>query len=222
MAGHVATYDYPDEQARVLLRKKRYEPKSFRMQARKAEGCVWVEPSHFMERSERARAYFHSLLFNLPLLLDRPAEVALTEGEKDAEAVTAAGLPALSHWGGAQRFTVEQAERFRRYRGRVVLITDNDAAGAADALLRYERLRAVGIPSRRLFVVRARAGKDAADHLAAGFAVAQFRPVSLDRLRAVAATAPPPRTTALAYDAGDWAVPVSAWKPRALRTGGPR
>jgi len=219
----VAVYPYPDEHGRVLLRKRRFEPKDFLMQARKRETCVWVRPSVLTARYPKAAPYFDSLLFNLPLLLDDPPELALTEGEKDAAALTAAGLPALSHWGGAQHFTPEQAHRFHRYRGHVTIVADKDPAGAADALLRRRRLLEVGVSTRRLRIVRAAGGrgvKDAAAHLAAGYSLDEFVPVDMDRLQALAATAPPPGRAGRGYDPGEWASmseSLSAWKPTPLR-----
>lgn len=215
----VATYAYPDERGRVLLRKQRFDPKDFRMQARKGENCVWVPPSVLMARYPRAAAYFDGLLFNLPLLLKDPPRLALTEGEKDAVWLTAAGLPALSHWGGAQHFTEGQASRFRLYRGRLLLIADRDPAGAADVLLRYRRLLAVGVPARRVRIVRAagdRRNKDAADHIAAGYGPDEFVPVDMTRLQALAATAPPPGRAGRGYDPEVWATDLSTWKPTVL------
>lgn len=226
MSGRIiATYAYPDEHGRVLLRKRRYEPKDFRMQARKREACVWVRPSVLIARYPRAAAYFDSLLFNVRLLLDDPPELALTEGEKDAERLTAAGLPTLSHWGGAQHFTPEQAHRFHRYRGRVTIIADKDPAGAADALLRRRRLLEVGVSTRRLRIVRAAGGrgvKDAAAHLDAGYSLEEFVPVDMDRLQALAATAPPPGRAGRGYEASVWSTDLSTWKPTVAPTRGGR
>jgi hypothetical protein len=84
----------------------------------------------------------------------------------------------------------------------VFLVADADAAGAACAVRRYDLLRAVGIPARRLrLLVPARGYKDAADHLVAGHPLSEFRRWSLDAMREIAATAPTP-TKGRGYDAG--------------------
>ncbi|HYD55155.1 MAG TPA: toprim domain-containing protein [Gemmatimonadaceae bacterium] len=224
MSGRVvATYTYPDERGRVLLRKRRFDPKDFRMQARKAENCVWVRPLVLTARYPKAAAYFDGLLFNLRLLLEDPPRLALTEGEKDAQWLTAAGLPTLSHWGGAQHFTAEQANRFRSYRGRLILVADKDPAGAADVLVRYRRLLAVGVPARRVRIVRAAGGrrnKDAADHIAAGYGPDEFVPVDMTRLHALAAAAPPPGRAGRGYDPAVWATDLSTWRPTVLTPSG--
>jgi len=224
-----ACYEYPDKRGRVLLRKWRYNitppptdnipfpnsTKKFSMEARKREGFAWANPTHFENKYPGARDYFHSLLYNLPLLLADPAEVWLTEGEKDAAALVRVGLAALSHWQGAQNFTEGQAEQFRGYRGRVVLAADADVAGAADVIRRYDLLRAVGIPEDRIRLVVAASGlKDAHDHLAAGHSVADFREWSVEAMRKVGrrAPAPAPSRGGRDYDPGP---PISTWQARA-------
>ena len=205
-------YNYEDKRRRVLLRKWRSTatddfpniPKKFWMEARKREGCVWVNPTHFENKYPGAHDYFHSLLYNLPLLLADPAEVWLTEGEKDSDALVRAGLAALSHWQGAQNFTEGQAEHFRGYRGRVVL--------AADVVRRYDLLRAVGIPEDRIRLVVAASGlKDAHDHLAAGHSVAEFREMPLEVVRKFGRRAPAPGSSrgGRDYDPGP---PISTWR----------
>ena len=225
-------YEYPDEKGRTLLRKWRIETvppatddvpfpkpeKSFPMEARKAQGYAWANPTHFMNKYPSAHDYFHSLLFNLPLLLADPPLVALTEGEKDSCALVGAGVPALSHWQGAPNFTEGQAERFRGYRGRIDLYADADPAGAADVIRRYDLLRAVGIPTGRMRILLAAPGhKDAADHLAAGHTLKEFREWPVDAMREVAKAAPPPTKGGKAsrdYDPGDWAFDLNTWTPR--------
>jgi hypothetical protein len=200
------TYRYEDERGRVLLLKRRYEPKAFAMQARKRETCVWVNPSVLEDKYPTAAAYFASLLFNLPLLVAGPRHIAWTEGEKDAKALTAAGLPAVSHWQGAGSGPApEQFARFASFRGRVTVVADLDAAGALDALRRCRGLREIGMAEGRIRVVRARSGKDAHDHLAAGHDLCDFVRVDMARLRALAATAPPPTKGGSGYDASAWA-----------------
>jgi hypothetical protein len=73
-----------------------------------------------------------------------------------------------------------------------VLVADNDPAGASDVCRRYELLRAVGIPAKRLRVrevVPRHPGADLRDHLEAGYRLKDLRAADLDRLREVAASA---------------------------------
>lgn len=105
------------------------------------------------------------------------------EGERDALELGKAGVVATSHHGGAGKVYVEQCEWLRGARG-VVLLADRDTAGAYDALQRWRGLvEHAGVPPRRIRVLRAFKGKDAADHLAAGYGLANFVPVSLTTLR---------------------------------------
>lgn len=134
------------------------------------------------------------LLYRLPEVLNAVqagAAVHWTEGEKDADALSAAGVCATSHHQGANNLVPEQAAWLRGVR-RVFLWVDKDTAhwevGAHDAALRFNYLLAAGVPERRIRLVRAAgAGKDAFDHLAAGYAVAEAAPVDKEKLARVAA-----------------------------------
>lgn len=231
-------YQYEDEEGRVLLRKIRYlknppstdefpfplPKKAFKLEARRQHGYVWIRPADLERMNPGRHEYHHSLLYNLPrLLLDGPGEVWLTEGEKDADALVGVGVAALSHWQGAQNFTQSQAERFRGYRGRVVLAIDNDPSGAACAVRRYDLLREVGIPERRLRMVVAAAGlNDVHDHIVgAGLGLDAFRePPSLDKVRVLARRAPAPSPAGRDYDPGD-GFNLKDWRPQvASPTGG--
>lgn len=195
-------YQYPEPNGVVRLQKLRFAPKSFRMEARRQPGYTWVNPSVIEGKYPHARELFHSLLFNLPLLLDDPPYIATVEGEKDAKALTEAGVPSLSHWQGAQNFTEGQAERFRGYTGRVFVVADADVSGAACAVRRYDLLRAIGISERRMtLLVPASGCKDSADHLAARHSLREFRRWPLGVMREIAATAPTP-TRSRDYDPG--------------------
>ena len=239
----MTVYQYEDERGRVLLRKWRFEKtppatqalpfpkpeKSFRMEARSQEGHAWCNTPRAIERKyPGAHDYFHSLLFNLSLLLANPPAVAISEGEKDSCALVGVGVPALSHWQGAQNMTEAQAERFRGYRGRIDLYADADPAGAADVIRRYDLLRAVGIAAGRMRILLAAPGhKDAAEHLAAGHTLKEFRSWPPDAMRELARAAPPPprkgRKASRDYDPGAWAYDWSTWSPTALcdtQTGG--
>jgi hypothetical protein len=94
---------------------------------------------------------------------------------------------ATAHHGGAGHVTPAQVRWFRRFPGRVVIVADRDLPGAADAVLRRGLLttaepHGAGLDGGRVAVVRARAGKDAKDHLAAGYRLTDLVPASERRL----------------------------------------
>ncbi len=162
------------------------DSKSFAYRWRIDPGKVW-----FWEKHPDADLY----PYRLPELLAGKAAGATLwwcEGEKDAEALVAAGQVATTHHGGAGQATPEQARWFRGHRGWVVVLADNDphGTGARCALRRVELLRGVGIPARHIRVGRAAVGKDAADHLAAGLGVSDFVRQSITALRAEVAGLP--------------------------------
>lgn len=95
--------------------------------------------------------------------------VFLVEGEKDVHAIEAAGGVATTAPQGASNFgKVDVAPLAGRH---VTAVVDRDAAGAAWAATVAAKL--AGVAARVRFV-QARAGKDAADHIAAGFGVDDF------------------------------------------------
>jgi len=184
----VTAYDYTNADGRLVFQHVRYrvgtDGKSFSYRWRVDPGKVWIPQKH-----PDADLY----LYRLPeLLAGRAAGATLwwCEGEKDAEALVAAGQIATTHHGGATHATPAQAEAFRGHRGWVV--ADNDGTGARCALRRVELLRAVGIPARRIRIGRAAEGKDAADHLGAGLSPRDFVRQSRAELRAEVAALPTP------------------------------
>ena len=108
--------------------------------------------------------------YHLPALLEAVASggtIYVAEGEKDVQNVELAGAAATTNPGGAGKWRVE----FSRYFGGadVVVVRDRDDAGRAHAAQVIGALRGV---VGRLRLVEAREGKDASDHLAAGFTLA--------------------------------------------------
>lgn len=98
--------------------------------------------------------------------------VAVVEGEKDVLAVEAAGGQAVSAPGGA----ANNPEKFdwSVLAGREVrIIADKDVPGRKRAALLADFLGGV---AARVGVFEAAAGKDAADHIAAGFGLDDFKP----------------------------------------------
>ena len=110
--------------------------------------------------------------YHLPALLAAVASggtIYVVEGERDVQNVETAGAAATTNPGGAGKWRVE----FSGYFGGadVVVVRDRDDAGRAHADQVVDALRGV---VARLRLVEAREGKDASDHLAAGFTLAEL------------------------------------------------
>ena len=111
------------------------------------------------------------VLYHLPQLLSAPGSkcVFIAEGEKDVHALEAAGEVATCNQQGASSWRDEYAESLA---GRdVLIIADRDDAGREHA---WRVLNSVRPVARFAWIVQAAAGKDAADHLAAGLSVPEF------------------------------------------------
>lgn len=157
-----ATYDYTDEDGTLLYQVVRYTPKDFR-QRRKVSGR-WVNNL----KGVRLVPY------RLPELLAAVANgeaVYITEGERDAEAIVAAGGVATCNSGGAGKWRDEFASFFAG--ARVLVVADRDERGALHA--RHVKGSLVGV-AHSVRVVEALTGKDAADHLEAGHTLDAFVP----------------------------------------------
>lgn len=112
------------------------------------------------------------------------APIYWCEGEKDADRMAGAGALATSHHGGAGSATYQQAS-WLLPAAQVIIVADRDSAGAYDAIRRIQLLDDVGYAGD-LDVRVARAGKDAYDHLTAGYRPAELRPADMTRMRQVA------------------------------------
>ncbi len=130
-------------------------------------------------------------LYRLPelyaALRKRTAEpIYWCEGEKDANALAELGVLATSHHQAAAHATEAQAAWLKPAR-RIVLLADRDAPGAACALHRFRLLCSVGVDPARIRCCMAAEGKDAADHVVAGYDLDDLVPVrAADLARAAA------------------------------------
>jgi putative DNA primase/helicase len=162
----VAAYDYVDERGELLFQCVRFNPKDFKQRRpNEAGGWVWN-----LEGTRR-------VLYRLPRVLEAVAAgktIYVVEGEKDVLAVERAGAVATCNPMGAGKgkWLVEYSETLRR--AVVTVVADRDRDGRAHARRIVESLRRVGAT---VSVVEAAAGKDAADHLAAGRSLAELVPV---------------------------------------------
>jgi hypothetical protein len=167
----VAVYDYTDASGNLLFQVLRSVDKHFsqrRPEPTAASGWAW-------NMKGISRVPYH-----LPQLRKAAAgpvagRVAyIVEGEKDTHAIEAAGGVATCNPGGAGKWQPTYSKHLAGIR-EAVIVADKDDPGRAHAAQVAERLR--GIPSIR--IVEAAEGKDAADHLAAGFGLDDFIPLEL-------------------------------------------
>ena len=115
------------------------------------------------------------MLYRLPAVLAAVSAgegVYVVEGEKDVEALEHAGAIATCNPGGAGKWQPEYSVALRG--ARVVVVADRDEPGRRHAAEVAEMLSGVAVSVE---VVEAAAGKDAADHLAAGKSLADFEAI---------------------------------------------
>ncbi len=184
----VATYDYRNRRGELLYQVVRKEPKTFLQRRPCACGG---------DRSRRCAAGCRegwlwnmqgqpTTLYRIPELLPGIAAgdtVWIAEGEKDVDALFAAGAVATCNSGGAGKWRDELSAPFRGMAGdRVVIVQDKDEpdpktgkrAGHEHARAVLASLSDVVPPHVSLVIVEAAVGKDAADHLAAGRGLEEF------------------------------------------------
>lgn len=150
----VATYDYVDEDGRLLFQVVRMVPKNFLQRRPAGDGWEW--------RTADTR----KVLYRLPHILEavqRGMRVFVVEGEKDVHAIEGAGGTATCNAGGAGKWRDEYARVLSG--ADVVVVADKDEAGRKHARQVAASLNGI---AASVLVAEARTGKDVADHLAAG------------------------------------------------------
>jgi AAA domain len=150
-----ATYDYVDEDGRLLFQVVRKPNKRF-VQRRpdSAGGWVWK-----LGNTRR-------VLYRLPELIAGVADgstVFVVEGEKDADRLAADGYVATCNPHGAGKWRPEFNAAFAG--ADVVIVADRDDGGRKHA--RHVHQQLIGVATK-VRVVEAAEGKDVSDHLAAG------------------------------------------------------
>lgn len=115
----VATYDYTNEEGKLVYQVVRYEPKSFTHRRPDGQGG-WIYDRKGIE----------PLLYNLPLLRDAVVQnraIYIVEGEKDCETLKRHSLVATTCSGGVKGWRPQFTELFRN--ANVIIIPDNDDPG---------------------------------------------------------------------------------------------
>lgn len=163
-----AEYRYADERGQLLFVKERRVPKDFRLKRPDGRGG-WAWGLGDTRR----------VLYNLPAVLAAVAAgqpVYVAEGEKDADAIGRAGAVATCNFEGAAKDG--QRPKWRPEYGDIlkgaiaIVVADKDPAGYAHAAAIKADLDG---KAGSVTVVEPAAGKDAADHLAAGYGLGDFR-----------------------------------------------
>lgn len=147
-----AVYDYTDESGALLYQVLRFEPKSFRQRQPDGNGG-WIWSMDGVRR----------VPYRLAEVVDaakRGDFVFIVEGEKDADAVKAAGFTATCSVGGSSSWRKEYARYFKG--ARVVIWPDKDEPGHSYARSIKKSLEGVAVS---VTAVEAKEGKDAYDHL---------------------------------------------------------
>lgn len=160
-----ATYSYRDEDGALLFEIVRWPDKGFSAR-RRSESGEWV----WNRNGVRVVPY------RLPEVLQAVRagrEVFITEGEKDADALCAAGEIATTNPSGAGKWRDDFSDYFKG--ARIVLWGDNDEKGR-EHIARVAAALASYAESVR--IVWSKVGKDAADHLQAGLGVSDAVPDS--------------------------------------------
>ena len=152
----VATYDYTDERGEVLYQVVRFAPKDFRQRRPDgAGGWVW-----------NLQGTRH-VLYHLPKVVAAAQAgfvVYICEGEKDVDSLEKTGAIATCNAGGAGKWRDDYSEALRG--AQVVIVADKDEPGRKHAAQVAASLQGKAASVR---IVEAKQGKDAADHLAAGY-----------------------------------------------------
>jgi hypothetical protein len=148
----VATYDYIDENGKLLYQTVRYLPKDFRQRRPDGRGG-WV----WNLKGVRLVPY------RLPAVLAAPI-VFIAEGEKDVDALTDLGVVATCNPMGAGKWKSKYST-FLRGKQQVIVVPDADEKGRAHAAGVMQSVGAVATPVKLLELPGA---KDAAEWIERG------------------------------------------------------
>jgi 5S rRNA maturation endonuclease (ribonuclease M5) len=157
----VATYDYTNANGALLYQVVRMHPKTFRQRKPDGRGG-WTWKLDGLQ----------PVLYRLPEIRAAVAAgdtIVIVEGEKDVEALRAAGHVATCNSGGAGKWRDSFSPDLAG--ADIVIVRDKDEPGTEHARKVFASVRP---HAKSVRVVEARVGKDAADHLAAGHTFGDF------------------------------------------------
>lgn len=151
------TYDYTDGAGELLYQVCRMEPKDFR-QRRRGKDNRWVWNLQGVQR----------VLYRLPELKGWTT-VFVVEGEKDANALWARGIPATTNAGGAGKWVTGYTDQLRQLGvKKVAILPDNDVPGRQHAEAVAKSLTDAHIEARIVALPDLADKGDVSDYLAAG------------------------------------------------------
>jgi hypothetical protein len=168
----VEAYGYVDQHGAPLVEKVRFHPKDFRPRRQDLESGGWLW-------DRRGVPY---VLYRLPRVLEAVQtgeRIYVNEGEKAVHALERVGAVATCGWRGSSEDWTRRPEYTEALRGAyVVIVADRDEAGRKHARGVYAALRDVAAEVTLVEAATSREHADAADHLAAGFGLDDFAPLS--------------------------------------------
>jgi hypothetical protein len=183
--SELVTYDYVDNDGALLFQKVRKPPGSpgDRFFTRRPDGRGgWI--NNLKEGVPTPRPLYRWPQVAAAIAKDR--EIAIVEGEKDADRLWSIGIPATTNFDGARKWKAEYSEALRH--ARIVVFNDNDPPGYAhaDAICKLsvgvaKRVRRVDLKEHWPEIPK---GGDVSDWLAVG------GEHTSDRLRELIANAP--------------------------------
>jgi P4 family phage/plasmid primase-like protien len=165
----VERYDYRDESGALLFQVQRHEPKDFTQ--RRPNGKGWINDVKGVRR----------VLYRLPLVAEAAAAgrvVLLCEGEKDVHAAESLELVATCNSMGAEKWDDGYTESLRG--AHVVIVPDNDAAGARHAEKVARKIYGAAASVRILPPLVDTPGGDLADYVAGGGTAEALRTIIKD------------------------------------------
>ncbi|MDP4014939.1 MAG: AAA family ATPase [Candidatus Nanopelagicales bacterium] len=151
-----ARYDYTDDSGAVIRSVHRSPGKDFRQTG----------------ETKRTSPLFH--LTGVTEAVKNGEPVYICEGEKDCLALESVGLAATCNPGGAGKWNI--VDQTPLTGAHVVIVTDRDEPGTRHARDVKRHLTPIAASVR---AVQSAAGKDAADHIAAGLRADDFAPLDL-------------------------------------------
>ena len=181
----VARYDYRNAEGEIAFRKLRFDPKSFEFRrpvvvAAREEGPV--QHSEYVKwvrglKDSDGQMLVEPIPYNLPELVTTGMPWVV-DGEKDADRLAAEGVVATCSPYGMKGWRPEWDRYLADFPGRggrrsCTIVADRDEAGRRAAQALASRL--LGVFEVR--VVEAVTGKDAYDHLEAGYGLEDFMEV---------------------------------------------